>query len=262
MTDDTSPVIELRGLTYTLEGTCLLDAVDLSVHRGEIVGVMGRSGSGKTTLLRLLIGFIPPTAGHIIVQGTDVTALTEAGLDRVRLSMGMVFQGAALFDSMTVGENVAFPLREHRRAQPGELPSRVEHLLELVGLRGTERRLPAQLSGGMRKRVGLARALALEPAIMLYDEPTAGLDPISAAAIDALIVQLREQTGVTSVIVSHDIHSLRRVADRVAVLFRGRFLAVGPLAELEQSAEAAVQQFLRGTLDGPMTGEVESPERS
>jgi phospholipid/cholesterol/gamma-HCH transport system ATP-binding protein len=216
---------------------------------------MGRSGVGKTTLLRLIMGLIKPTAGRIWVNGSDITDVDEMKLDELRLDMGMVFQGAALFDSMTVGENVAFGLREHRRLRPAALAERVEELLALVEMGGTEELMPAQLSGGMRKRVGVARALALAPSIMLYDEPTAGLDPISATAMGALIRRLRDEVGVTSVIVSHNVSSLRDTSDRGAVLHDGHFIAVGRMAELGESSDPAVQQFLSGEPHGPLTGD-------
>ncbi len=183
-----------------------------------------------------------------------MNALSTQELERLRLGMGMVFQGAALFDSMTVGENVAFPLVEHRRARGKEIAGRVRALLEMVGMEGNEEKMPAELSGGMKKRVGIARALALEPAIMLYDEPTSGLDPISAAQIDGVIVRLKEQLGVTSVVVSHDVQSLRRVCDRMALLHDGKVIASGPLAELEASGDPAVNQFLTASQEGPLTG--------
>jgi len=247
------PPIELRAVSYVLDGTAILDGIDLTVRPREIVGIMGRSGTGKTTLLRIIMGLIPPAGGRVLVKGADITALDEPELNRLREHMGMVFQGAALFDSMTVFDNVAFPLVEHRRLPPREIAARVSEMLDMVDMAGTEHLLPAQLSGGMRKRIGVARSLALSPSIMLYDEPTAGLDPISAAALDDLIVRLRRQVGVTSVIVSHHVESLRRVCDRAAVLHRGRFLAVGPIPELETSADPAIHQFLSGSSEGPLT---------
>jgi phospholipid/cholesterol/gamma-HCH transport system ATP-binding protein len=253
MAETRPPPIELRQLRYLVNGTAVLDGIDLSVGAGEILGVMGRSGTGKTTLLRLIMGLIPPTSGQVLVDGVDITKLNEGELDRLRLRMGMIFQGAALFDSMTVGQNVAFALVEHRRLRRDQVAARVSELLHMVDMVGREEMMPAQLSGGMRKRVGLARALALEPAIVLYDEPTAGLDPISAAAIDDLIVRLRDRLGVTSVIVSHDVNSLRRACGRIALLHQGHFLAVGSMAELEQSSGEAVTQFLSGSAEGPLT---------
>ncbi len=247
------PPIQLEKLHYSINGEALLDGLDLTVRRGEIVAIMGRSGTGKTTVLRLIMGLIRPTSGSIRINGAEITSLGEQDLGAVRADMGMVFQGAALFDSMTVGENVAFGLLEHRRLPAAEVAGRMQQLLEMVDMAGTEDLLPAQLSGGMRKRIGIARALALEPSIMLYDEPTAGLDPISAAATDALISRLRDRVGVTSLIVSHDVQSLRRISDRAAVLHKGRFLAVAPMVELERTSDAAISQFLSGSPDGPLS---------
>ncbi len=253
--DTLAPPIQLEDLSYTVDGAVILDDVDLTVAPREIVAVMGRSGTGKTTILRLIMRLIKPTAGRIRINGEDITDLREHDLARIRADMGMVFQGAALFDSLTVAENVGFALVEHRLLPADEIPGRVRDLLDMVDMARTEHLLPAQLSGGMRKRVGIARALAQRPAIVLYDEPTAGLDPISAAAIDDLIVRLREQVDVTSMIVSHDVRSLRRVADRAAVLHQGRFLAVDAIERLEHSRDPAVRQFLSGSPDGPMTEE-------
>jgi phospholipid/cholesterol/gamma-HCH transport system ATP-binding protein len=255
MQDTLAPPVQLEGLSYALDGAVILDDVDLAVAPREIVGIMGRSGTGKTTLLRLIMRLIKPTTGRIRINGEDITDLRERDLDRIRANMGMVFQGAALFDSLTVAANVGFALVEHRLLPADEIPDRVRDLLDMVDMAGTEHLLPAQLSGGMRKRVGIARALARRPAIVLYDEPTAGLDPISAAAIDGLVVRLRSQVDVTSVIVSHDVHSLRRVADRAAVLHQGRFLAVDAVERLEHSHDPAVRQFLSGSPEGPMTEE-------
>jgi len=253
MTATQPPPIELDRLCYSIGQKAILDRVDLTIQPGEIFAVMGRSGTGKTTLLRLIMGLVRPTDGRIRVNGADLTQLREPDLDELRKGMGMVFQGAALFDSMTVGENVGFALVEHRRLPASRLAARVSELLAMVDMDGSEDLMPAQLSGGMRKRVGVARALALEPCIMLYDEPTAGLDPISAAASDELIRRLRDTVGVTSVIVSHDVQSLRRVSDRAALLHRGRFIAVGPIGVLETNPDPAVAQFLAGLPNGPMT---------
>ena len=253
MTATQPPPIELDRLCYSIGQKAILDRVDLTIQPGEIFAVMGRSGTGKTTLLRLIMGLVRPTHGRIRVNGADLTQLREPDLDELRKGMGMVFQGAALFDSMSVGENVGFALVEHRRLPASRLAARVSELLAMVDMDGSEDLMPAQLSGGMRKRVGVARALALEPCIMLYDEPTAGLDPISAAASDELIRRLRDTVGVTSVIVSHDVQSLRRVSDRAALLHRGRFIAVGPIGVLETNPDPAVAQFLAGLPNGPMT---------
>jgi phospholipid/cholesterol/gamma-HCH transport system ATP-binding protein len=253
MSDPAATSIQLDELIYAVGGAPVLDALDLPVQAGEIVGIMGRSGTGKTTLLRLIMGLIKPTAGRVLVNGADITTMDELHLGRLRLDMGMVFQGAALFDSMTVAENVGFALVEHRRLPASEVAPRVRDLLAMVEMSGTEALMPAQLSGGMRKRVGVARALALEPSMMLYDEPTAGLDPISASATGDLIRRLRDEVGVASVVVSHNVESLRRISDRAAILHRGHFLAVGPVAELAASADPAIQQFLSGDAEGPLT---------
>jgi phospholipid/cholesterol/gamma-HCH transport system ATP-binding protein len=255
MSAPSPPPIELKQVRYLTDGRPVLDGVDLTVNRGEVVGVMGRSGTGKTTLLRLVMGLIPATSGQVLVGGTDIGVVPERELERLRLKMGMVFQGAALFDSMTVAENVAFGLVEHRQLRREELAGQVRELLSMVDMVGTESRLPAELSGGMRKRVGIARALALKPEVVLYDEPTAGLDPISAANIDHLVVRLRDQVGVASVVVSHDVASLRRVCDRVVLLHQGRFIAGGAFSELERSSDPAVRQFLSGDSEGPLTEE-------
>jgi phospholipid/cholesterol/gamma-HCH transport system ATP-binding protein len=247
------PPLRLEQVSYVANGTVILDDVDLTVQRGEIFAVMGRSGAGKTTLLRLIMGLIKPLRGRIFVNGEDIAGMEERELDRVRAGMGLVFQGAALFDSLTVRENVGIGLVEHRLLPQQEVAGRVQRLLEMVDVAEAERLRPAELSGGMRKRVGIARALAMEPEIVLYDEPTAGLDPIYATAIDNLIVNLRREMGVTSMIVSHDVASLRRVCDRAALLHRGRFLALGSLPELEESGDPAVHQFLAGLPEGPMT---------
>jgi len=246
--------IRLEQVSYQIAGRPILRGVSLAVRRREVFGVMGRSGTGKTTLLRLLMGLIRPEGGRVVVNGVDITNLPERELNRVRADMGFVFQGAALFDSMTVFENVALGLVERRHLPAAEVAGRVQGLLEMVDVAGAAQLLPSELSGGMRKRVGMARALALAPSIMLYDEPTAGLDPIYATAINDLILNLRERTGVTSVVVTHDVTSLRRVADRAALLHEGRFLALGTMGELEQGGDPCVQQFLSGSTDGPLTG--------
>lgn len=252
LANSSEPVIELRQVRYLADGVAVLDGIDLVVGRGEVVGVIGRSGAGKTTLLRLIIGLLSPAAGRVVVLGNDVHALPERELERLRLRIGMVFQGAALFDSLSVADNVALPLIEHRRARGRELAGRVSSLLAMVEMEGTEQKLPAELSGGMRKRVAIARALALEPEIVLYDEPTAGLDPISSAHIVGLIERLRERLGVTSVLVSHDVESLRRVCDRVALLHQGRLIATGTFAELEAGNHPVVHQFLHAYETGPL----------
>ncbi len=253
MPTETPLPVELSQVRYSVGGRNILEGIDLAVRRGEIFAVMGRSGTGKTTLLRLIIGLIKPDAGTIRVNGVDIGRLSERQLDRIRVDMGFVFQGSALLDSMTVAQNVGLPLVEHRRLTRDRMAGRVRSRLEMVDVAGAEQLLPAELSGGMRKRVGIARALAMDPSLVLYDEPTAGLDPISATAITELIRSLRERTGVTSIIVSHDVANLRRIADRAALLHDGHFLAAGTMEEVARTADPAVQQFLTGSPEGPMT---------
>ncbi len=255
MRDPQAPPIQLDHVHYAVNDRVILQDVSLTVPRGEIFAVMGPSGTGKTTLLRLIEGLLQPTHGRVLVNGADLAMLDATQLAQVRVGMGFVFQGAALLDSMTVAENVALGLVEHRKLPPERIAGRVQELLEMVGVAGAGALLPAELSGGMRKRVGIARALAMEPSIVLYDEPTAGLDPIFATAIDTLIKDLRDRVGVTSVIVSHDVASLRRVADRAALLHAGRFLALGEMSDLEHSSDPAVQQFLSGNPEGPIRSE-------
>ena len=245
--------LRLEQVSYHINGQIVLEEINLEVRAREVFAVMGRSGMGKTTLLRLMMGLIHPTGGHVFVNGIDITTVPETEMDHIRANMGFVFQGAALFDSMTVFENVALGLVERLHLPPAEVAGRVQHLLELVDIAPAAQLRPAELSGGMRKRVGIARALALAPCIMLYDEPTAGLDPIYTTEINNLILNLREQTGVTSVVVSHDVASLRRVADRVALLHAGKLQAVGTMEYLEHTNDPAVQQFILGNIEGPMT---------
>ncbi len=237
------PALRTESLLYRAHERPVLEGLNLEVRRGEILAVMGRSGSGKTTLLKLIMGLIRPTAGRIWVDGVDISRLGERELMQIRPKLGLVFQNAALFDSLTVAENVAFGLLERGQRKRKVLPQ-VEEKLALVGMEGTEGLLPAELSGGMKKRVGVARALIMEPNIMLYDEPTAGLDPPTAASLNELIVGLRDRLGVTTMIVSHDIHSLAQVADRAAMLEDGRIVAEGTLDTLSESELPEVKRFL------------------
>jgi phospholipid/cholesterol/gamma-HCH transport system ATP-binding protein len=229
----------------------VLEGVELEVPKGTTISVLGGSGSGKTVLLRLTAGLIKPDRGRIDVLGVDVTPLDEEELLPIRRRMGFVFQGAALFDSLTVYENVAYPLREHTRLPEADVAARVREKLLLVGLPGVESKLPAELSGGMRKRVGIARALVLDPELVLYDEPTAGLDPTNARLITELIVGLKARgVSETPMIVTHDLDFVRAVSDLVAVLIRGRIAQVGPPAAVFASSQSEVQAFLAGHLRG------------
>jgi phospholipid/cholesterol/gamma-HCH transport system ATP-binding protein len=213
---------------------------------------MGRSGTGKSVLLRHIIGLMVPDAGTIEVDGKSVVGLRENELNAVRKRFGMLFQGGALFDSMTVGENVALPLRENTRLTPAEIARRVTERLEWVGLTGVEAVKPASLSGGMRKRVGLARAIAMDPAYMLYDEPTTGLDPIMADAINKLIRALQQRIGVTSVVVTHDMNSAFHVGDELAMLNDGKIVFTGTPDDARQTRDPLVQQFIEGSSEGPI----------
>lgn len=216
------------------------------------MAVMGMSGAGKSTLLKCMGGLLRPTGGQLVIDGTDIARMNESQLDDVRRRIGMVFQYAALFDSLDVYENVAFGLRRHTNLKESEIADLVQERLAMVGLADTQRKMPSELSGGMQKRVGLARALALNPDIVLYDEPTAGLDPITAATIADLIVKTRDELGVTSVLVTHDIQSIIRVASRIAMIHRGRIIASGSVEEMEQCEDATVRQFMDGDTQGPI----------
>jgi phospholipid/cholesterol/gamma-HCH transport system ATP-binding protein len=242
----------MEEVVYEIGSKRVLDGVSLRVGRGEIAAVIGLSGSGKTTILRNIMGLVRPTSGRIYVEEREITGMPEARLDEVRLRMALVFQGAALFDSLSVFENVAFGPRQHRRLSEEELARLVREKLDLVGLHGVEQQMPAEISGGMQKRVGIARALAMEPKVMLFDEPTAGLDPITAHAIQDLIARLRAELGMSCLVVSHDLEGLFRIVDRAALLYGGRIAASGRPAQLRLSEEPLVRQFVTGSVAGPI----------
>lgn len=237
-------VITIRSLEYCVPEKRILHNINLDVAPAEILAIMGKSGCGKTTLLKCMAALLKPTAGQVIVNGENIVQLSEARLDRVRLKIGLVFQYAALFDSLTVYDNVAFGVVNNRKLRRGEVDAIVAKWLAEVDMRGTERLFPAQLSGGMQKRVGLARALAMEPKVLLYDEPTSGLDPVIARSIDDLIVSTRDRLGMTSVVVSHDIRSIFRIADRVAMLEEGTIIACDTPERMRAFNIPAVQEFL------------------
>lgn len=245
-------VIEIKDLVKRFGDRPILNGVNLKVYKGEKFVIMGGSGCGKSTLLRHMIGNIKPTSGRTVLLGEDITDLCGSELDNVRKRIGMSFQSSALFDSMTVGENVSLPIREHTKLDKNVIEIMVKMKLELVGLRDFENLLPSELSGGMKKRVGLARAIALDPEIVFYDEPTAGLDPIVSAVIDKLIIDLSQKLSITSIVVTHDMQSVMAVADRIAMLYEGKVLEVGTPDEIKNSKNEIVQQFIHGSFDGPI----------
>ena len=238
-------MIKLHGVSKRFAEKEALKDISLTIEKGETVAIIGGSGSGKSTLLRLMIGLDRPTAGEICVGTDNIAAMDETALDRVRLRMGMVFQYSALFDSMSVGENVAFGLREHTDKTEDEIRRIVAEKLELVGLPGVEHLMPQELSGGMKKRVGLARAIATDPEIIFYDEPSSGLDPIMTAKIDELIISMQRQLAVTSVVVTHDMASASRIADRIAMIYDGELIAVDTAERFQDIADERVQAFFR-----------------
>jgi phospholipid/cholesterol/gamma-HCH transport system ATP-binding protein len=242
-------VIRVRGLQKRFGAQAVLRGLDLDIATGEIIVVIGRSGGGKSVLLKHLIGLLRPDAGTVVVDGVEITRLRGRDLDRVRDRYGVVFQGGALFDSMSVYDNVAFPLREKSLLAAGEIHDRVQEKLEQVGLTGMGTKNPAEISGGMRKRVAIARALVTEPEIVFFDEPTTGLDPILVNTIHHLIVELHRKFRFTAVMVSHEIPEIFEIADRVAMLHEGVIVEVGPPDAVRTSANPVVQHFIRGEIE-------------
>ncbi len=242
-------MIEVREVHKSFGSQRVLNGVTLRIQPGESVVIIGRSGGGKSILLKHLIGLLQPDAGDVLVDGKSILAMSERQLLGVRRKFGMLFQSAALFDSMSVGENVAFPLRRAGNLTKREIAERVGEALEMVDLRGTEEKKPAELSGGMRKRVGLARAIVYRPEIILYDEPTTGLDPIVSDSIDRLIVRTRDLMKVTSVAVTHDMRSAGRIGQRILMLHEGHVYAAGTPEEIFNSNDPVVRQFVTGTAD-------------
>ena len=249
---ETSHVVELREVSLSFGEKRVLDAISLAVDPQERLVIIGQSGMGKTTILRLVLGVIQPTSGSVLFKGQDISSLTRADLQQIRTRIGMVYQDAALLSSVTVSENLALPLQELTRKSGREIDRIVAEKLELVEMGGEGKLMPFELSGGMRKRVGLARALVMEPELILFDEPTQGLDPVVSAVIDKLIIDLTERSKVTSIIVTHLMDSAFRVATRMAMLHRGRIVAEGSPTEMRQSRNPYVVQFLSGSTEGPM----------
>jgi phospholipid/cholesterol/gamma-HCH transport system ATP-binding protein len=242
-------MIEVRDLKKGFDELAVLDGVSFRIETGESVAIIGRSGGGKSVLLKHLIGLLKPEAGQVLIDGENIVPMNERQLLRVRRKFGMVFQGSALFDSMTVAENVAFGLRRHEHLTEAEIARRVTEVLEVVDLPGTEGKKPAELSGGMRKRVGLARAVIYEPQIVLYDEPTTGLDPIVSDSIDQLMLRVRDRLQVTTVVVTHDMRTARRVGQRVLMLHEGRIYAAAAAGDFFASRDPVVRQFVDGVAD-------------
>jgi len=246
-------MIEIIDLHKQFDGHQVLDGVNLKIKTGETTVIIGRSGCGKSVLLKHIIGLLKPDSGQIMIDGKDVTKMDEKELNVLRMQFGMLFQGAALFDSLNIFENIGFGMIEHTNASRDAIEKRVKECLELVGLRGIEKKKPAELSGGMRKRVGLARAIALRPQIMLYDEPTTGVDPIMGDSVNDLIIELHNKLKVTSIAVTHDMTSAYKIADRIAMLYNGKIIASGEPGEIENTKDPVVKQFITGASKGPIT---------
>jgi len=255
-------MIEIINLHKSFEKNQVLRGIDLTVEKGESMVVIGGSGSGKSVLLKHIIGILRPDAGKVLIDGIDLALLKERELYEVRKKFGMLFQMSALFDSMTVWENVGFALHRNKSMHEKEIKARATEKLKLVGLSGVENLMPAELSGGMKKRVGLARAIAHEPEILLYDEPTTGLDPIMADAINELIIEMKNSLSVTSVAITHDMNSAYKIADRIAMLYEGRIIDTGSPAEIKNTGNPVVRQFITGSASGPIKIEGVHDERT
>lgn len=239
-------MISLRQLTIAFGSKIVLDELELDVYKGETLAVIGPSGSGKSTVIKVLTGLLAPTSGSVQIEGQETSGFDDDAWDELRCHMGVVFQYSALFDFLSVGENVAFGLRRHFKLQEEEIQRRVAALLEMVGMPGTQSMMPAELSGGMKKRVGLARALAMQPQVVFYDEPTSGLDPVMTMTISRLIRKTQQTLGVTSVLVTHDMESAYFAADRIAMLYKGKIVQVGTPDEIKRSSNPIVHAFVNG----------------
>jgi phospholipid/cholesterol/gamma-HCH transport system ATP-binding protein len=245
-------VVELRNVHKAFGNKKVLEGVSLDIKKGEVFYIIGKSGSGKSVILKHITRLMEPDAGDILLFGKALSEQDEDSMNEIRLKMGVLFQMSALFDSMTVFDNVAFSLRRFTEKTQEEIAEIVYEKLKLVGLSGIEAAKPADLSGGMQKRVGLARAIALGPQVVLYDEPTTGVDPILASAVDDLILSLNQELGVTSIVISHDMTSVFRTADRIAMLYEGGFLKIGSAGDFKESTDPVIEQFLAGSAKGPM----------
>lgn len=246
-------MIEIINLYKSFNSNKVLDNLCLNIQTGETTVIIGRSGCGKSVLLKHIVGLLNPDSGQVIIDDVDITKMTVSDLSETRMKFGVLFQGAALFDSLTIGENVGFALYEHSDMNKCAIEKRVKEKLELVGLRNIEHLKPAELSGGMRKRVGLARALCVNPEIMLYDEPTTGVDPIMGDAINDLIKSLHDKLKITSIAVTHDMVSAYKIADRIAMLYNGKIIKSGTPDEIKNTKDPIVHQFINGLAQGPIT---------
>ncbi len=246
-------MIEIENVTKSFNGRTVLNGLSLTVNKGETKVIIGRSGCGKSVLLKHIVGLLMPDSGKVSVSGNDIRLLSEKEMNSVRMKIGMVFQGGALFDSLTVGENVGFGLIEHLQLDQKDVSDRVREALDMVELHNIEDRMPSELSGGMKKRVSLARALCIKPEIILYDEPTTGVDPITADSINELIRGLHDKLSETSIVVTHDMRSAYKVADRIAMMYQGRIIAEGTPDEIQKMDDPVVHQFINGLANGPIT---------
>lgn len=248
-------MIEIINLCKSFDEHKVLDNLNLTINTGETLVIIGRSGCGKSVLLKHIIGLLKPDFGQVIIDGVDITKLEGKELSEIRSQFGMLFQGAALFDSLTVKENVGFALIEHRKVNDKTISQRVTECLSLVGLKGIEDQKPSELSGGMKKRVGLARAICMNPKIILYDEPTTGVDPIMGDAVNDLIKDLHDKLQVTSIAVTHDMASAYKIATRLAMLYKGKIIENGTPEQIKNTANPIVRQFITGAATGPITAE-------
>jgi phospholipid/cholesterol/gamma-HCH transport system ATP-binding protein len=251
-TTDIGGMIEIKDVFKSFGSNQVLTGVNLTIKKGETIVIIGRSGCGKSVLLKLIMGLLKPDSGSILVNGDDITAFSDKRLAKLRQKFGMLFQASALFDSMTVDENVGLGLREHTKLPEEEISQRVKERLKMVGLSNVGEEKPAELSGGMKKRVGLARAIAMDPDYVLYDEPTTGLDPIMADVINDLIISLRNKLSITSIAVTHDMVSAYKIADRIAMLYEGKIILVGTPQEVKNTNDPTVKQFIEGSAQGPI----------
>ncbi|HET8772802.1 MAG TPA: ABC transporter ATP-binding protein [Thermoanaerobaculia bacterium] len=245
--------ISLQHLYKAFDGRQVLNDMSIDVEQGESLVIVGGSGTGKSVTLKHIIGLLRPDRGRVLIAGEDITAMSEVELNRFRRHFGMAFQEGALFDSMSVFENIAFPLRRHTKMTEAEIRTRVEECLEDVHLHGVDSKRPSELSGGMRRRVGFARAISLKPDILLFDEPTTGLDPVISDVVADLIVEMDQKLGTTTVTITHDMKVAFKIADRIAMLYKGKVVETGTPDEFRASSNPIVQQFIEGRADGPLT---------